>query len=72
MKDTQTMRIANEFTYVELRKVQTNNGETLEVEDMKNGRKVRLDAMQLESLTLLKPEDFSFFFEIHYGINDSK
>lgn len=72
MRDEQTIRIANEFSYVEVRKIKTNNGELLEVEDRKNGRKVRLDAMQLESLTLLKPEDFSFFFEIHYGVNDSK
>ena len=66
------IRVANEFAYVELRKIETSNGELLEIEDKKNNRKIILDAMQLESLTLMRPEDFSFFFETHYGVNDSK
>jgi hypothetical protein len=66
------IKIANEFAFVELRKVETSHGALLEIEDKKNDRKILLDAMQLESLTLMRPEDFSFFFETHYGVNDPK
>lgn len=64
------IQIANEFTFIQLKKVTTKNGEMLEIESKKNGRKITLDAMQLESLTLLEPEHFSKFFEIVFGVND--
>ncbi|HHW36998.1 MAG TPA: dihydrodiol dehydrogenase [Bacillales bacterium] len=68
----QCLQVANEFTFIEISKKVTNNGEVLEIESKKSQRKISLDAMQLEALTLLKPEDFSKFFEIHYGSNGSK
>lgn len=57
------IRIANEFTTVYVRKVLTRNGERLEIEAVKNGLKIHLDAMQLEALTLQKPELYSKLIE---------
>ncbi|ETI70500.1 hypothetical protein [Neobacillus vireti] len=65
------IQIANEFTCIHVRKIQTKNGELLEIESKKNDGKITLDAMQLESLTVLKPEHFSKFFEIHFGLDDT-
>jgi hypothetical protein len=65
------IQIANEFTCVHVRKINTKNGEMLEIESKKNDGKITLDAMQLESLTLLSPEHFSKFFEIHFGLDDT-
>lgn len=65
------IQIANEFTCIQLRKIHTRNGEMLEIDCKKNDEKIILDAMQLESLTLLKPEDFSKIFEMHFGVKDS-
>lgn len=70
-KKDKFIQIANEFTCVHVRKVQTKNGELLEIESKKNNGKITLDAMQLESLTLLTPEHFSKFFEIHFGLDDA-
>lgn len=64
-------QIANEFTCIHVRKIQTKNGEMLEIESKKNHVKITLDAMQLESLALLQPEHFSKFFELHFGIEDA-
>ncbi|MEH7113184.1 hypothetical protein V7124_12465 [Neobacillus niacini] len=65
------LQVANEFTCVHVRKIHTKNGEMIEIESKKNDGKITLDAMQLESLTLLSPEHFSKFFEIHFGLDDS-
>lgn len=65
-----SLNIANEFAYIQVRKIVTKNGELLEIESKKNQSKITLDAMQLEALTLLKPEDFSKFFEIYYGTDN--
>ena len=65
------IQIANEFTTIHVRKIRTKNGEMLEIESHKSDAKIILDAMQLESLTLLKPEHFSKFFEIHFGVDNS-
>lgn len=43
--------ISNEFATVVVRKVQTRNGERLEITAPGSGRSVRLDALVLESLT---------------------
>ena len=64
------IQIGNEFSFIEVVKVYTKNGEFLEIESKKNGGKITLDAMQLESLTLLKPEHFSKFFEQHFGVEE--
>lgn len=47
--------ITNEFATVVVRKVQTRNGERLEITAPSSGRRVRLDALVLESLTWSDP-----------------
>lgn len=64
------IQIGNEFTVIHVRKLKTNNGEFLEIDSKKSDQKIRLDAMQLESLSLLEPHHFSEFFEIKFGIKD--
>lgn len=51
--------IANEFAEVEVRKVAAGNGVRLEIRSNRLGRVVRLDAVQLESLTWQEPSLFS-------------
>lgn len=43
--------ITNEFTSVRVRKVQTGNGERLELDSLRLPHSIRLDALVLESLT---------------------
>ena len=43
--------VTNEFTSVRIRKVQTGNGERLEIESLRLPHTIRLDALVLESLT---------------------
>jgi hypothetical protein len=64
-------KIGNEFAYIEVQKVYTRNGEFLEIDSKRSGTKIRLDAMQLESLTFLNSDNFSKFFELHYGVKES-
>lgn len=68
----QYLQIGNEFTCIRVRKKHSKNGEFLEIESIKNHSKITLDAMQLESLALLKPEHFSEFFELNFGIGVDK
>lgn len=65
-----TIRISNEFTGVEVRKVFTRNGERLEIFSRKIGSRVVLDAMQLEALTLAKPTELSRFLEDPFGSDE--
>lgn len=44
---------------VRVSKVYTRNGERLEIESRELGRAIRLDAIELESLTWQGPETFS-------------
>jgi hypothetical protein len=66
------IQIANEFTTVQVRKVYTRNGERLEIESKKLGFVIRLDAMQLESLTWQQPELFSKLLETPLGPENRK
>jgi hypothetical protein len=59
--------IGNEFTTVHLRKVFTRNGERLEIIAPKVGYAIRLDALQLESLTWQTNETFSRLLEEPFG-----
>jgi hypothetical protein len=54
--------VGNEFTGVVIRKVWTRQGERLELTVPRTGRRIRLDAMQLEILTAQDPERFSELF----------
>lgn len=53
------IRVSNEFADVFVRKVHTRNGERLEIESPRRGFVVRLDAVELESLTWQTTETFS-------------
>ncbi|MGD9527412.1 hypothetical protein [Pseudonocardia sp.] len=62
--------IGNEFTGVLVRKVWTQQGERLELRVPRTGRRILLDAMQLEILTAQEPERFSELFAVHLGADD--
>lgn len=53
------IRISNEFASIVIRKVRTRNGERIEIESPGLDRRIRLDALQVESLIWQDPEFFS-------------
>jgi hypothetical protein len=59
--------IANEFAHVRVRKVWTRNGERLEIAAPRLDYKIRLDPLELESLTWQTTETFSRFLETPFG-----
>lgn len=61
------IRVANEFADVLVQKVMTRNGERLEIRSPKRGLHIRLDAVELESLTWQTPATFSGFLEGSIG-----
>lgn len=63
----ETVTISNEFAHVLVRKVWTRNGERLEIVAPKMGRQIRLDPIELESLTWQTTETFSGFLEQPFG-----
>lgn len=62
------IEIGNEFAYTRVRKVWTRNGERLEIVAPKLDFSIRLDAIELESLTRQTSESFGKFVEATYGI----
>lgn len=63
--DGRGFTISNEFAQVEVRRVATRNGERLEVRDRETGSAIRLDALELESLTWVDNERFDELFREH-------
>jgi hypothetical protein len=61
------VQIANEFTTARVRKVWTRNGERLEIQSAKLGTTIRLDPLELESLTWQDTETFSALLNDPYG-----
>jgi hypothetical protein len=59
--------IANEFAHVQVRKVWTRNGERLEIAAPRLDYRIRLDPLELESLTWQTTETFSKFLETPFG-----
>lgn len=59
--------VGNEFTSVEVRKVLTRNGERLEISSPRLGYSIRLDPLELESLTWQDTETFSLLLKNPYG-----
>ena len=57
------IKISNEFASVIVRKVRTRNGERLEIESPGLDLRIRLDALQVESITWQEPEFFSQLLE---------
>lgn len=62
--------VGNEFTGVQVRKVWTKQGERLELLVPRTGRRILLDAMQLEILTAQDPEKFTELFAVHLDARD--
>ena len=62
--------IGNEFTHIELRKVFTRNGERVEISSPRLGYAIRLDPLELESLTWQDAHTFSLLLETPYGPAD--
>lgn len=60
-------QIANEFTTARIRKVWTRNGERLEIQSTKLGTTIRLDPLELESLTWQDTATFSALLRDPYG-----
>ena len=60
--------LSNEFTTVQVREVRTRNGARLEIHSPKLGLSVRLDPLELESLTWQDaPRFFSGLLRTPYG-----
>lgn len=62
-----SVQLGNEFALVRVRKVYTRNGERLEIEAPKLGHRIRLDPVELESLTWQDHEVFSGFLREPFG-----
>ena len=59
--------IANEFTAVHVRPVQTRNGERLEIRSLRLPYAIRLDALLLEALTWQDPLELGTALEVPFG-----
>lgn len=59
--------IVNEFTGVKVRKLLTRNGERLEVESLRLGHRIQLDALGLEALSWQQPETISAWLATPFG-----
>lgn len=59
--------LANEFAAVRVRRRRTRNGERLEIEAPRLGRRITLCPVELESLTWQTPETFSRFLATPFG-----
>jgi hypothetical protein len=61
--DDEPLLIANEFAEVLVRRVLTRNGMRLEISSPRTATTVRLDPLELESLTKQTPEFYSDLLE---------
>jgi hypothetical protein len=59
--------LANEYAVVTVRKVYTRNGVRLEIVAPRLGRGIRLDPVELETLTWQSHETFSGFLRTPFG-----
>jgi hypothetical protein len=59
--------IANEFTAVRVRAVQTRNGERLEISSLRLPYAIRLDALLLEALSWQDPLELGKLLEAPFG-----
>lgn len=60
--------ISNEFTAVAIQKVSMRQGERVLLKVLPEGSGLLLDAMQLEAITRLRPEDFSRLLARNLGV----
>lgn len=63
----ESVEIGNEFSLVRVRKVLTRNGERLEIVSVKLGSGIRLDALELESISWQPHDTFTQFLETPFG-----
>jgi hypothetical protein len=63
----EAFEIANEFAMVRIRRVLTRNGERLEIHSPKIGSCIRVDAVELESISWQPHETFTKFLETPFG-----
>ena len=61
------VEVGNEFAVVRVCKIWTRNGERLEIMAPKLGYSIRLDPIELESLTRQTTETFAKFLAMTYG-----
>ncbi|MDQ7801264.1 MAG: dihydrodiol dehydrogenase [Armatimonadota bacterium] len=66
-EDALEFELANEFAVVRVRRRRTRNGERLEIEAPRLGRRISLCPLELESLTWQTPETFSRFLSAPFG-----
>jgi hypothetical protein len=64
---SEPMVLANEYAEVRVRKVHTRNGVRLEIVAPRLGRGIRLDPVELETLTWQTHELFSEFLRTPFG-----
>jgi hypothetical protein len=61
------IELANEYAAVTVRKMSTGNGVRLEIVSLRLGRGIRLDPVELETLTWQSHETFSKFLRTPFG-----
>jgi hypothetical protein len=66
-RPAEEMELANEFALVRVRRVHTRNGVRLEIHSPRLGYRIRLDPLELESLTWQTAETFTRFLEEPFG-----
>lgn len=71
-REEATIQIANEFAFVLVRKVHTTEGERVEVEAPRIGRKILLDPSELETISWQDTETFSEFLADPFGPIDTQ
>ncbi len=64
---TEPFDVGNEFATVRVRKVLTRNGERLEISSARRGSLIRLDPLELESISWQSHGRLSEFLEEPYG-----
>lgn len=67
LDDPGGVELANEYAAVTVRTVQTGNGVRLEIVAPRLGRGIRLDPVELETLTWQSHEVFSEFLRTPFG-----
>ena len=63
LRGEEVVEIANEFAYVHVRKVNTRNGERLEIRSPRRDTLIRLDPTELDAISGLDPEAFTRLLE---------
>lgn len=67
LEANEVLEIGNEFALVRVRRIRTRNGYRLEITSPKLGYQIRLDPLELESLTWQTPDTFARMLEHPYG-----